>query len=218
MGTHDRVRARSQTNGSGVRRLHAGERRVSSAVTAGTLRNVADRSVRFFMSLDEAEDYLRVVAADGVQLIVASRRGDPPRHHDPEMQVPPSSDFAYLGFTEVSTGDPGEVVKNPGARAWVRFALPRLKDNVLLMSYLDIRTKWLDHDNPAGLEVFKRVAKRLRPMLSRPTLTWHVSDGEPEPISNVGFTAGAALLHDEGVEWMQEGVLNSRFGPPPSTP
>lgn len=168
------------------------------------------------MSPDEADEYLRVVAADGIRLIIATRRGDPPHHHDPEMRIPPSSDFAYLGLTGLSTGEPHEIVKNPGAGAWVRFALPRLKDNVLLMCYLDTRTRWLDHDNPAGLDVFKRVAKRLKPMLSRPTLIWHVSDGEPEPISTVGFTAGAALLHGEGVEWMQEGVLNSRFGPPPS--
>jgi hypothetical protein len=179
--------------------------------------SVADRSVRFFMSPDEAEDYLRLVAADGVQMVVAGRRGDAPHRHDPEIQIAPSSGFAYLGFAGLSTGDPGEVVKNPGAGAWVRFALPRLKDRVLLMSYLDIRTKWLDHDNPAGLDVFKGVAKRLRPMLSRPTLIWHVSNGEPEPIRGVGFTTGAARLHDDGVEWMQEGVLNSRFGPPRSS-
>jgi hypothetical protein len=191
-----------------------GSRRPAPGSALGiTVRVVADRSARFFMSPDEAGAFLGVVAADGAQVVVAGRRNDSPHRHDPAERLPVSSGFAYLGFPDLSTGDPENVAKNPGAHAWVRFSLPQLTDGVLLMAVLDIRTKWLHHDNPSGLGVFKRLAKRLKPMLSRPTFVWHVSGGESAPSRDIGFTEGAAHLHDHGVEWMQEGALNSRFGP-----
>jgi hypothetical protein len=161
---------------------------------------MADRSLTFFMTPSEAELLLADLVGD---LLVVDPGPDTPGR------------FVYLGSPGVSDGDPDEIIANPGAHAWVRFHVPRLRERVLEMAGLDIRTQWLTHDRPQGVHVFRRISRYFRPSLQRPVWAWNVNGGESSTYRDVAYTAEAAALFAAGYEWMQEGVANVRYGPTP---
>ena len=121
--------------------------------------------------------------------------------------------FVFLGLPGVSDGSLSEVFDNPGAHAWVRLERPVLTEKTLQMAVLDIRTKWISHDRPEGLDVFRQAAKPFRALLNRPVWCWSVGGDGRVTQPNVGFSEGARQAFADGVEWVQAGVANVRFGP-----
>ncbi len=173
---------------------------------------MADRSLRFFMTPDEAAEVVARWCTAGGDVAVANARGDA-RLLDECEPLPERARFAYVGWPDLSDGRPDEVRTNPGAHAWARFSLPDLQGRVLHQACLDLRTQWLNHDNPRGLEVFQRASRVIRPLLHRPTYAWSIKVGGAAKVRDVGYTDGAREVFASGCEWLQEGVGNTRFGP-----
>jgi hypothetical protein len=119
----------------------------------------------------------------------------------------------FLGLPGLSDGQSDEIYENPGARGWVRLQLPALSATTVQMARLDNRTKWLEHDRPEGVEVFRLISQPVRPLLRRPTWSWSMSSRAVVPMRTVGFTDGARELFTEGIAWVQPGIDPIRFGP-----
>jgi hypothetical protein len=177
---------------------------------------MVDRSLYFFMDPGEKEQVVAELRDRGADVFF-----EDPRlvlvDHDKRPNAP--AWFAYVGWPDLSDGTPDDVVANPGAHAWVRFWLPRQEGQRLYQAGLDIRTRWLDHDNVDGLEEFKRAARVVRPLLRRPAWVWsvrHERVAHPK-VRTIGFTHEAEELFARGIEWMQIGVEFTRCGPRPPT-
>lgn len=164
------------------------------------------------MTLDEAQTCIEVLRDDDADLIVHPVGGGA-CEFDTGASIPNTEAWLYIGWKDLSRGAPDAVAANPGAHGWVRFVLPEETDGVLIQSALDIRTVWLTHDNPSGVEIFNRIARRVRPLLRRPTWVWSVLNGTSRELRDVGHTVGATGLYEAGGAWMQRGVANLRFGP-----
>lgn len=177
-----------------------------------------DRGLAFFMTPNEAGDTLAELRQAGGLVIVSSGDDSGPMLLSHQAALPEGADCAYLGWPHLSEGDPPAVVANPGALGWVRFVLPRHQASTLLKSGLDVRTIWLTHNEPKGIQVFKQVSRPFRSQLMRPTWAWAAGGGEGAAYRDLGFTAGARALFEQGTRWMQQGVANIRFGPSPPPP
>ena len=175
---------------------------------------MADRRLRLFMTSEDVADALSNLRDDGAVFVVRDPTATPSARPLKDGEgIPLAAREVYVGFVDLSTGQPVDVISNPGAHAWVRLQLPRQEDGVLYMAGLDIRTRWITHDNPAGTDVFNRVSKPFRSGLHRPAYVWSLLGEEPERVRDVAFTDRARAVFEAGTEWMQEGVLNVRYGP-----
>src|SRR3954447_18902076 len=95
-----------------------------------------DRSLRFFMTPDEAHSIVDALRQDRGDLIV-SAISEPARGVAATDPLPSTAISASIGWPDLSDGDPSEVEANPGAHAWVRFSLPELDGAVLLLAGVD---------------------------------------------------------------------------------
>lgn len=178
------------------------------------LGGMADRGLRLFMTSEDVADGLSNLRDEGAVVVVKDPTVTPPARQLKDGEgIPLPAREVYFGFVGLSTGQAVDVVSNPGAHAWVRLQLPRHENDILYMAVLDIRTKWITHDNSAGIEVFNRVSKPFRRRLHRPTYVWSLLGGGSERVGDVAFTDRARAVFEAGTEWMQAGVRNVRYGP-----
>lgn len=171
-----------------------------------------DKTLMFFMTRPEINIIVADLVASGAEALVSADNKAATVLRSDDL-LPASSQFVYIGYPDLSHGDVASVLSNPGAHAWARLLCPPDQPGDLYQADLGIRTISISHDNPNGVEVFRRAAKPFRKLLSRPTWAWNIVHGGAHAYRDLGFSPGAKEFFDAGGSWLQRGVANVRFGP-----